>query len=125
MKNIQKRLEEQGHEVSIPESAIEDKGNNHWDNLKQNDPKQFAKIKGERIKLHFDKIILSEAILVLNYDKHGKKNYIGPNTFLEIGFAFGNNKKIFLVNQLPEDSNHEELLSMNLICIDNDLNRIS
>ncbi len=37
----------------------------------------------------------ADAVLVLNYDKNGVKNYIGGNTFLEIGFAHVLNQKIF------------------------------
>ena len=42
-----------------------------------------------------------DAILALNYDKHGIRNYIGGNTFLEIGFAHVLNQ-IFLLNPIPD-----------------------
>ena len=45
---------------------------------------------------------MSDAILVLNYDKKGIKNYIGGNTLMEIGFAHILNKKIFLLNPIPD-----------------------
>lgn len=35
-----------------------------------------------------------EGHTLLNHDKNGKKDYIGPNTFLEMGYAFARNKKI-------------------------------
>lgn len=44
----------------------------------------------------------ADAVLALNYDKHGIPNYIGGNTFLEIGFAHLLNQKIFLLNPIPE-----------------------
>ena len=44
----------------------------------------------------------ADAVLVLNYDKNGIKNYIGGNTLMEIGFAHVLNQKIFLVNPIPE-----------------------
>ena len=44
----------------------------------------------------------SDAVLVLNYDKNGIKNYIGGNTLMEIGFAHVLNQKIFLMNPIPE-----------------------
>jgi len=44
----------------------------------------------------------AEAVLVLNLDKHGIKNYIGGNTFLEMGFAHVLNQKIFLYNPIPD-----------------------
>ena len=39
----------------------------------------------------------ADAVLVLNYDKKGIKNYIGGNTLMEIGFAHVLNQKIFLL----------------------------
>src|SRR3989338_7061364 len=35
-----------------------------------------------------------DAILVMNFDKHGIKNYIGGNTLMEIGFSHVLNQKI-------------------------------
>ena len=63
-----------------------------------------AKLKREfdAVKAHYDEISRAEAILVCNYDKNGVKNYIGANTFLEMGFAHCLGKKIYLVNPLPD-----------------------
>lgn len=44
----------------------------------------------------------ADAVLVLNLDKHGIKNYIGGNTLMEIGFAHVLNQKIFLYNPIPD-----------------------
>jgi hypothetical protein len=44
----------------------------------------------------------ADAVLVLNYDKHGIKNYIGGNTLMEIGFAHILNQKVFLLNDIPD-----------------------
>ncbi|MBN2095576.1 MAG: hypothetical protein JW727_06000 [Candidatus Aenigmarchaeota archaeon] len=44
----------------------------------------------------------ADAVLVLNYDKNGIKNYVGGNTLMEIGFAHVLNQKIFLLNPIPE-----------------------
>ncbi len=43
-----------------------------------------------------------DAVLVVNLDKHGIKNYIGGNTLMEIGFAHVLDQKIFLYNPIPE-----------------------
>ncbi len=43
-----------------------------------------------------------DAILVMNFDKHGIKNYIGGNTLMEIGFAHVLNQKIYLLNPIPD-----------------------
>lgn len=44
----------------------------------------------------------ADAVLVVNYDKNGVKNYIGGNTLMEIGFAHVLDQKIFLLNPIPE-----------------------
>jgi len=44
----------------------------------------------------------ADAVLVLNFDKNGVKNYIGGNTLMEIGFAHVLNQKIFMLNSIPE-----------------------
>ncbi len=69
--------------------------------------------KGRAILNHFRKIDESDAILVTNYEKNGVENYIGANTFLEMGYAFGSGKKVFVLNALPEHSPFiEEILGM-------------
>lgn len=44
----------------------------------------------------------ADAILVLNYEKHGIPDYIGGNTLMEMGFAHVLNQKIFLLNPIPD-----------------------
>ena len=56
------------------------------------------------IREHFDEIAASGAILVANYEKHGKPNYIGPNVLMEMAVAFHENKPIFVLNECPVDS---------------------
>lgn len=43
-----------------------------------------------------------DAVLVLNFERHGIPNYIGGNTLMEIGFAHVLNQKIFLYNPIPD-----------------------
>jgi hypothetical protein len=54
------------------------------------------------IKKYYKYISESDGILVTNFDKKGIKNYIGANTFLEMGYAHVLDKKIFLLNGMPE-----------------------
>ncbi len=83
------------------------------------------KRKHDLIKDHYRKIMKSDGIVVLNYDKKGIPNYIGGNSFLEIGFAYVNDKKIFLLNPVPEiDFYKTEILAMRPIILDGDLRRI-
>lgn len=44
----------------------------------------------------------ADAVLVLNLDKNGIKNYVGGNTLMEIGFAHVLNQRIFMWNQIPD-----------------------
>jgi len=67
----------------------------------------------------------ADAVLVLNLDKHGIKNYIGGNTFLEIGFAHVLNQKIFLWNPVPDISYYKtEIEAMRPVIIKGDLSKI-
>jgi len=45
-----------------------------------------------------------DAVLCLNFDKGDLKNYIGGATFAEMCYAFEHDKKIFILNDIPEDS---------------------
>lgn len=67
----------------------------------------------------------ADAVLAVNLDKHGIKNYIGGNTFLEIGFAHVLNQKIFLLNPIPDIPVYKsEIEAMRPIIINGDLNQI-
>lgn len=67
----------------------------------------------------------ADAVLVLNYDKNGIKNYIGGNTFLEIGFAHVLNQKIFLLNPIPDIVYYKsEIEAVKPIIINGDLQKI-
>lgn len=68
----------------------------------------------------------ADALLVLNYDQHDIKNYIGGNTFLEMGFAHVLDQKIFLLNPIPEMPYYQtEIVAMRPIVISGDLGLIS
>jgi len=77
------------------------------------------------MKEHFDRIKDSDAVLVLNIDKDGKKNYVGGNAFLEMGLAFALGKKVFMLNPIPEELSYaEEIKGMRPIIIEGDLSRV-
>lgn len=83
-----------------------------------------AKKENGYIKWYYDKIVWSDAILVLNFDKNWIENYIGGNTLMEIAFAYVNNKKIFLLNNVPQVSYTDEILAMYDIVLNDDLSII-
>lgn len=67
----------------------------------------------------------ADAVLVLNLDKNGMKNYVGGNTFLEMGFAHVLNQKIYMYNPIPENPFYQtEIVAMNPVIINRDLNLI-
>jgi hypothetical protein len=66
-----------------------------------------------------------DAILVMNLDKHGIKNYIGGNTLMEIGFAHVLDQKIFLLNPIPEIPYYKsEIEAVKPVVINGDLSLI-
>lgn len=75
---------------------------------------------------HFDRICSkdTDAILVVNETKDNIQNYIGPNTFAEIAFAFYFKKKIFLLNDIYEPYK-DELIGWNVINLQGDLKRLN
>ena len=78
------------------------------------------------IKFWHGLIKSGDAILVCNFDKNGIKNYIGGNTLMEIGFAHVNDKKVFLLNPIPEDVGYkDEIKAMAGIIINGDLTKIN
>ena len=81
-------------------------------------------IKYNCIKYYFEKIKEADAVLVLNLDKKGIKNYIGGAVFLEMGFAHILNKQIFLLNKIPQVSYEHEIKGMQPIVLNGDLNKI-
>src|SRR3989344_2155587 len=130
-KAIQKELEEIGHEVITPELEFETKDSDtsvgsFFDRNGGVDAfppdHDVWKKKGKAISAHFKKIDNSDCILVTNYEKKGIENYIGGNTFLEIGYAYGSGKKIFILNSIPSELSYkEEILGMQPIVLHGDI----
>jgi hypothetical protein len=84
-----------------------------------------AKKKYDFIRIWHDLIKSGDAILVCNFDSKGIKNNIGGNTFLEIGFAHVEGKKIFLLNPIPEEVSYvDEIKAMVDVVLDGNLNRV-
>ena len=118
LREIEKNLLEFGHQVFMPVNFGVD-----YLNISNED---FGELKKEKnaIKEHFEKIKQSDAILVCNFDKKEIKNYIGGNSFLEIGFAYILGKKIFLLNPIPKMPYEAEIIGMNPIILNGDFKNI-
>ncbi len=92
-KEWKRKLEEEGYEViKIPEHNINSLNDYRIGHTK-----------------HYKKIMEADVLFVLNLEKNGIQNYIGPSVFAEIAFAIGLNislgKKIeiFCINHLPQN----------------------
>lgn len=104
---VRKILENKGYNVLLPRECIEGK------------PKAIAS------KAHFNRIIdpKNEIILIVNSTKNGIENYIGPNSFAEIAFAFFYSKKIYLFNDIYKPY-EDELIGWNAIPLKGDINKL-
>ncbi|MCL5093823.1 MAG: hypothetical protein M1355_01705 [Patescibacteria group bacterium] len=78
----------------------------------------------ELIKENFRYVSSVDAVLVVNVEKNGIKNYVGANTLIEMAFAHVQNKPIFLLNDVPEIAYQDEIESMKPIVLNGDLTKI-
>lgn len=76
-----------------------------------------ATTKANLIRNHIEKIHASDAVLIYNATLGERINYIGANSFLEMGFAFAAGKAIYLLNEIPDQPNTDEIAGMLPICL--------
>lgn len=89
---------------------------------------EHAAIKRENnyFQEHYEAILLSDAILIVNNEKRGIKNYIGGNVLMEMGQAYVNHKKIFFLNGMPRGLLYmDEIEAMDPICLEGNLTAIA
>ena len=126
MVEYMEKLKDLGHNVIVHEHYVKS-SRGEMPELMKRVEKEHAVLKREQnyIKWYHNAIKNSDAILVLNFDKNGIKNYIGGNTLMEIGFAHVNDKKVFLLNSIPEDVSYaDEIKAMVDVVIEGDLGKI-
>lgn len=128
---ISNKLEKMGHQTEIPygtnrikqgEFNLEDF--KKWKKENGGDYVLRKKSKVDFIKNHYNHIKNSDAILVLNFDKNGIKNYIGGNALMELGFAYVLEKPIYLYNPVPKMSYTDEILAVKPIIINGNLRKL-
>ncbi len=118
---IKEYLEKKGVKVIMP---------NTYDtpNLEKETWKKGHKAHAELIKELFhlseQKIKSVDAVLCVNFEKHGIPNYIGGATFIEIYEAFKNNKMIYLYHDIPNGMLYDEIAGFDPIIIHEDLDLI-
>lgn len=123
---IYKELEKLGHKPMMHEEMF-GIANGSAKELIEGISTDHAKVKQENdfIRWWHNCIKSGDAVLICNFDKNGIKNYIGGNVLMEIGFAHVNDKKIFLLNPIPEVGYKDEILAMQPIVINGDLGKIA
>lgn len=104
---VGKALEEMGYKVELPVECM------------KGEPKEIVS------RANFNRIQNedTDAILVINQDKNELKNYIGPNSFVEIAFAFYFHKKIFLLQDIYEPY-QDELTGWKAISLNKEIESI-
>ena len=119
IKTLKSKLEEMGFTVFTPNLDGLDTDYNKLDQDEQ------TTIRNKLINDHLEKIKQSDAVLVANYTKNGQENYIGANTFLEMGFGYVLGKKIFLLNEIPtSQANSTEISGLKPVVLDGDLTKV-
>ncbi len=119
---VKEELEALGHQASVSKCNHQYLGKSDEEQEKL---KLEQKYEHDAILEHGDLIQQSEAVLVLNYDKHGVANYIGGNVLLEMGLAYFLGKKIYLLNPIPKMPYYEtEIIALKPIILDGDISRI-
>lgn len=118
---IKQELEQNGHRVTLPNSYedpfLEER-------MKKRSSKEYIKFKEKMFRLQEKKIKNNEALLVLNLEKNGEKNYIGGSTFLEMYDAWKLSKKLFMYNPIPDNLLKDEITGFNPQIIYGDISKI-
>jgi hypothetical protein len=116
---VKGQLEDLGHEVLVPEMS------EAFDYTSASVEQRIQrKRQYDLIRRHWNKIREGDAILVLNYDKDGVSNYVGGNSFLEMGFAHVLSKPIYLLNPVPDMAYRSEMAAMDPVVIGGKLEQI-
>jgi len=122
MLEVRDNLKKLGHDAFVTDlhKAMIGKTENEIEKIKL-----YKKYNQNAIREFWRMMQGADAVLVLNYDKNGVKNYVGGNTLMEIGFAHILNQKIFMFNPIPEMSYcKSEIETVKPIIINGDLTKI-
>ena len=135
MESARDELVKYGHEVKIPELALEvpqEFGGGRkvyfGQYIEENGgidafpaEHQIWDLKGGAINDHYEKIHWCDGILVINHEKRGIDGYVGGNTLIEIGVAFYLKKKIYLLNPVSSELSYkQEIMGMKPVVVNGD-----
>ena len=118
---VKSELEKLGHVISLPNCYDDPTTEEKYRQMGQ---KEHAQFKAEMFRQSEQVIIENDAVLVINAEKNGIKNYIGGATFLEMYDAFRLGKKIFLYNDIPDGILYDEIKGFDPVLINGDLVKV-
>ena len=99
MLETQRQLQELGHQVDVPCDTEEFiSGRQHADNLEAD--RQHC-VENDIMRKCFDLVAAADAVLVVNYPRHGVDGNIGTSALMELGLAYHLKKKLFLLYPIP------------------------
>lgn len=139
MESARDELIKSGHEVKIPELALEvpegyagGKKVYFGQFIEQNGGidafpagHEIWDMKEGAINDHYEKIDWCDAVLIINDEKRGIQGYVGGNTLIEIGVAIYLKKKIYILNQVSSELSYkQEIMGMKPTILYGDLSRI-
>lgn len=82
----------------------------------------FRKQASEDLIKRYNRIICEgDRVLVANFDKKDQKNYIGGNALMEMGFAYVNDKPLYILNEIPQNNYTDEIIAMKPIVLHGNL----
>ncbi|MBX4197850.1 hypothetical protein KW782_00780 [Candidatus Parcubacteria bacterium] len=120
-KPVIQALEQAGHTITLPNN-FDDFGREN--RMKAEQASDYPAWKASMFRKQAEKVANNDVILVMNFEKEGKPNYIGGATFLEIFKAWELSKKIFFYNPIPEGMLRDELVGMSPTVINQDISLI-
>jgi hypothetical protein len=121
MEEVIRQLEEKGHEITLPNSFDEPFKE---EDIKKLGLEKYYLWKSEQFNSQNQKVSENDAVLVFNLEKNGFPNYVGGATFLEMFKAWELGKKIFLLNEIPENILEDEIKGFNPVILNGDLSKI-
>lgn len=125
IKDIEKVLVSKGHTVKMPNCY--DAPITNEDNKKMSE-EEYKEFFARMYQESREGVSSVDAVLVLNYTKikngQAYDNYIGASTFLEMYEAFMQGKKIYMMNDYPNNMLLDEIIGFSPIILNGDLNKI-
>jgi len=114
MLEVEEDLRKKGFDVLMPNMS-------EFNDYSTMMPDEQYAAKHPMVMEHLEKIKRGDAVLILNERLKDIDGYVGANTFLEMGFALCFGKKIFLMNEIPDQPNSVEIGGMMPIVLHGDL----